>query len=567
MEKLRLLFYNFFVIWPIFLGFFLPNLYSLKLNKTIDTVPVDNNYWAFNKIISQYQLLAGKLLNSPVFQSEWKQNMGSRDIADYATCIFSCEDEVNNTVKLHIPSIERKVPVSRIVINAALKKPLGEHELRQRLMLAKKELPELPMEPYQRTMTFAIEQCLLPNLWHLELVHCMYMSIAPFLKGLIMSYTLQDIVGSAMVTMGYKDEVFAIENCFNSVSMISDDNISVHYKHICQSTASCLSTHPLSNGPYSRFKKEFSVRIDQAYSILPSSIGGINSKTLARLLLLISLNRMSSNSETRKIYYPDRLFICIRAMNTALAVISIIECSMEPANIINRATSIINLVIDSLSAIELKEIFMKCRKYLDGLGIKDLGMNTILNHAICFEMLSIGFIYEHPTPSLIVPIEHFNKSIMPIRMLSVSYPALIPSYIPGKLNEDEEIWIKSTAGFADIEVTSTPRGVIPGLRPYIRNKSRYRAYSKKSKKSVKYDSSYLDPIETKKKSAVKNFLTKIFIDKTRRSEGRWRSILKSKQAGVLSTTKKKNSDNRDKMDTKFSIYKQNKILDGFKDYN
>ncbi|EEA07685.1 uncharacterized protein CMU_006080 [Cryptosporidium muris RN66] len=487
--------------------------------------------------------------------------MGSRETACYATCSISYESKVNNTIKVHVPHMVRKIKAKT---NITLRKLPEKYGLRQRLMLIKKELPELPIEPYQRAMTFAIEQCLLPTLWHLELVHCMYMSIAPFLRGLIMSYTLQDIIGSAMVTMSYKDEVFAIENCLNSVSMISDDIISAHYKQICQNTASCLSTHPLSNGPYSRFKEEFLARIDQAYSVLPSSIGGVNSKTLARLLLLISLNRMSFKSKTRKVYYPEKLFVSVRAMNTALAVISTIQSLMKLTSIIDQATYIIDTVIVSLSKVEIKEIFMTCRRYLTALEITNLEMNTMLNHMICFEMLSVGFIYENSVPPLTVSIEHFNKSIMPMRMLSEFYPDLIPSYIPGKLSENEDIWLISTIGFTNIEVTSVPQGFIPGLRPTMRNRSRYRAYSRKSKEAVKYDPSYLEPIDTRKKSTVRSIVTKVFLDKIHRAEDRWRTIFKSKRAGI-SSINKGSSDSEDEVNRKTTIYKQNKILAGFID--
>lgn len=71
-----------------------------------------------------------------------------------------------------------------------------------------------------------------------------------------MSYNLQDVVGTSIMSMGYKDEKFSIDKCKYSVSIFADEQISLYYDEICKEVEVFMKSRLSNNGPLSSLRTE-----------------------------------------------------------------------------------------------------------------------------------------------------------------------------------------------------------------------------------------------------------------------------------------------------------------------
>ncbi|KAK6590692.1 putative Secreted Protein [Cryptosporidium xiaoi] len=314
----------------------------------------------------------------------------------------------------------------------------------------RKKLPVLTPEPYQRLMTFAIEVCMIPKLWYLELIHCMYMGMAPFFKGMLMSYSLQDVVGSAVMTIGYLDSKFSIENCHRSVSMVSDDNISPNYEYICDKMKTCLESKVFENGEYARFREEFEKRIEESYRI--TEYENINKHELASYYLKLAISTPYSNGFEKD--HNSRNFLPIRTMVSMISTANMVK---------NFDTIIVNIVrqfnafyylISYGTMISIEKYFVLCNRFLETnvkINFKD---KKLLFGFLCKDFISVGFIDE--SFNIMGDDEDkFIQAIQPSRILRKNYADVIPS-MPS--DESLESFGKEWLEFAadEFEITEAP---------------------------------------------------------------------------------------------------------------
>ncbi|OII73787.1 uncharacterized protein cubi_03585 [Cryptosporidium ubiquitum] len=302
-----------------------------------------------------------------------------------------------------------------------------------------KNLPKLPYEPYQRMMTYAIEICMIPSIWYLELIHCTYMGMAPFFSGMLMSYTLQDVVGSAIKTMGYLDESFSIENCYRSVSSFTDTHISSNYEEICDSMSKCLLSNQFSSEPYLRLKEEFQKRIDNVYSEIESQEKKEQYKNYARHSLLLSLSSKTINLDL-EYTAVERNFLVVRAMILSMSYLVNKFIPVDESTISERMSKVTRLISHMIFA-QFKSYMKTCMDFFPGI----LGSNSKkFQNAIelfCKEFVSIGVIDE--SVELIGgDINAFNKAILPSRVLDPAYASVIPSLIDGSDASGNLSWLK-----------------------------------------------------------------------------------------------------------------------------
>ncbi|KAK6590693.1 putative Secreted Protein [Cryptosporidium xiaoi] len=314
----------------------------------------------------------------------------------------------------------------------------------------RKKLPVLTPEPYQRLMTFAIEVCMIPKLWYLELIHCMYMGMAPFFKGMLMSYSLQDVVGSAIMTIGYLDLSFSIENCHRSVSMVSDDSISPNYEYICDKMKTCLESKVFENGEYAKFKDEFVTRINNIYK--SADVGVAQLGNIASYFLRLGIST-SPNSNGYSKDYNVRNFLPVRTMASMVSIINIYKrFDSHFANI--RQFNKFYHIISFSTFISVKKYFISCKKFLNSnikINLKEKGL---LFEFLCKDFISVGFIDE--SFNIMGDDEDkFIQATQPSRILRKNYADVIPS-MPS--DESLESFGKEWLEFAadEFEITEAP---------------------------------------------------------------------------------------------------------------
>ncbi|KAH8740630.1 hypothetical protein FG386_002212 [Cryptosporidium ryanae] len=339
----------------------------------------------------------------------------------------------------------------------------------------RRKLPVLPPEPYQRLMTFAIEVCMMPKLWYLELIHCMFMGMAPFFKGMLMSYSLQDVVGSALMTVGYLDSNFSMENCYRAVSMVSDNNISPNYEYICDKMKACLESGVFENGEYARFKTEFEKRIEENYK--PAQNTDIELLNLPNFYLKMGISSSPFSGGYTK-NHNVRTFYPVRVMVSMISIVSIAKSFSSILSVIALNFDTFNTFFSYTPLISIDKYFKYCRRFLR--------TNVKLNHRIhgylieclCKDFMSVGFIDESFNV-IGSDREKFIQATMPSRVLSKGYGSVVPSMLV-----DEEIenidteWLDFTPDEDEITEAPLPR---PATHRFYKSK----LFSKTKRKGVK----------------------------------------------------------------------------------
>ncbi|KAH8740525.1 hypothetical protein FG386_002107 [Cryptosporidium ryanae] len=284
----------------------------------------------------------------------------------------------------------------------------------------RKELPQVITEPYQRLMTFAIEVCMVPSVWYLELVHCMFVSTLPYLNGMLMSYSLQDIIGSALMSMEYKNEKFNLESCMESASNVKDDAISSQSVEICHRMKTCLDSREFSSGDFYELEPELSYRIKNMYGNIQALSGMLKPSLFARYSVLYSIHLLSSKFKPND-EYPEVNFLPIRIMNASLSYYAMAKKLNLSFQSESKVVELFAKIITSLMFEDASVIIDICRKSIIDFGNKHLDGKIL--EVFCKEIFSVGFINED------IGI-HINKVdgylVHPKRILLESYISVIP---------------------------------------------------------------------------------------------------------------------------------------------
>ncbi|KAK6590709.1 putative Secreted Protein [Cryptosporidium xiaoi] len=334
-------------------------------------------------------------------------------------------EESQNLFKIHTPVSEFK-PLLKINSSNGNDNVIYLN----RRCIPRSELNSLPLEPFQRVMTYAIEFNLIPDMWFLELIYCLYYSISTYLDGIVMSYTLQEIVSSALLTLDYKTESFLIEHCFSSVKRFYDDKIASKYVEICNSMFKCLGSKKFLSPESSELSKTLAMRIENTYKQyfpLKNLDGTFDHKLFGKYSLLLSIS-IFNRKRGLSMYSLEKNYLVISSMNASLALrllaISIncpvSECS--DSNIVGLGYKIVNSVKDLVNEFAIR----KCIYLLFSSKFFKSVMKVHIASEFCVGLLSIGFINEKITVPSGIDLNLLSKAIMPSRITYPHYLELVP---------------------------------------------------------------------------------------------------------------------------------------------
>ncbi|KAH7647878.1 hypothetical protein FG379_000505 [Cryptosporidium bovis] len=344
-----------------------------------------------------------------------------KDVSSYGTLKPNIEMDKYKDI-CHIPS--KSVSLSYYDFEKSSTKEdsidAGKKFFFPRVKSYRKDLPIITTEPYQRLMTFAIEVCMVPSMWYLELIHCMFVSTIPYLNGMLMSYSLQDIVGSAIMSMEYRNEKFNLNNCMESVSYVKDDAISSNMADICHNMKKCLDSEEFTLGDFSELEQEFSYRIKNVYASVPN-FGKLLKPTLfARYSILYSIHLLFSKFKLNK-EYPEINFLVIRIMTASLSYYALAK---ELNLLLESESKVVDFFTKMFTSLMFKDtatIINSCKKSVADFGNKRLDAKIL--DIFCKEIFSVGFINED------IGIHKYRVEgylVNPKRVLLESYVSVIP---------------------------------------------------------------------------------------------------------------------------------------------
>ncbi|KAJ1612425.1 putative secreted protein [Cryptosporidium canis] len=293
-----------------------------------------------------------------------------------------------------------------------------------RLKHFKKDLPELAPEPYQRVMGFAIEVCMLPTVWYIELVHCIYVSASSYFDGALMSYSLQDLVGSAIVSMDFRNEQFSMENCVKYLPLFSDNKISSRFREICGATKSCIETRAFQTNNFSNFKSEFNNRIQEVYRVIPHLSGALDPITFSRYSMLYSLSILLKTHTLSK-NLPERNFLPVRIMVASLGYYALSEKLNMKFSTENLVVTFFTKLITSILFEKTDVVIKRCSEEI--IKFAELSGDDLSEffQGFCKEIFSIGFIDESFQNFAEID-SKFIASTHPKRVLLNSYALVVP---------------------------------------------------------------------------------------------------------------------------------------------
>ncbi|KAH7647875.1 hypothetical protein FG379_000502 [Cryptosporidium bovis] len=334
-------------------------------------------------------------------------------------------EESQNLLKTHIPNSEFK-PLLKI--NSSN----GNNVIYlNRRNIPRSELNSLPLEPFQRVMTYAIEFNLIPDMWFLELIYCLYYSVSTYLDGIAMSYTLQEILSSALLTLDYKTGSFLIERCFSSVRRFNDDKISSKYVEICNSMFKCLDSKKFLSPESSELSKTLAIRIENTYKqyfTLKNLDGTFDHKLFGKYSLLLSISIFNNKKRSLSMYSLEKNYLVISSMNASLALrllaisvnCPVSECS--DSNIVELGYKIVNSVKDLANEFAIQ----KCIYLLFSSTFFKSAMKIHMASEFCVGLLSLGFINEKITVPSGIDLNLLSKAVMPYRITYPHYLGLVP---------------------------------------------------------------------------------------------------------------------------------------------
>lgn len=421
---------------------------NISTTRPINTNSLEND--KANYYIDKERILEGRtsswnrfimLITENVKEGNNWQNLLSAKLNEYFECnnpqYFACSDRyvheilpekyfhLESDVPVHFPTEAKdKYVISNIkrIPNLNMPDTLKLSNF-PRVKGFRKSLILLTPEPYQRLMTYAIEQCMIPSIWYLELVHCMYIGMAPKFSGMIFSYSLQDVVGSALMSIGYKDEHFNLENCFNAVSLVVDDYLSPFYIEICNNVLLCLESKQFEKN-FSKQKREFETRIANAYSHIQAKPNFLMPIQFYRYTILFSMSLIKDKSIDLKTY-PERNFLPIRMALASLAYYAISGSQNWTFESEKKVTvfftkTILKMLFE-LSVVSIPGCIKELSKFSNDIKIE----KSIIFELFCKEIFSAGFVVE-ATNELHVDHKLYSRAIMPQRILNHSYHLFVP---------------------------------------------------------------------------------------------------------------------------------------------
>ncbi|POM84815.1 hypothetical protein CmeUKMEL1_14280 [Cryptosporidium meleagridis] len=370
-------------------------------------------------------------------------------------------------------------------------------------------LPELVLEPYQRLMSFAIEVCMIPSIWYLEIIHCMHMGMAPFFTGMLMSYSLQDIVGASIMSLGYRNEKFSIYNCKNSVSIVADNQVSPYYDEICEKVEACIISRPFSNGPFSKLRTELQKRIDRSYKFIKPIDGFLDPKAFARFAILTTISNIQNNKFLSSIS-AERNFLVIRTMLSSLGYYALSSAAKLQFISEISVAKFFSVMIPMWLSMKISRYKKKCVEQIAAFSKTNIKSYELLTY-FCQEVISSGFIYENYDKPY-VELER-TDSLYPQRVLHTHYSHFIPDLSERKFyKEYDNSWaVFVTDSFKIPSIMEKPNGF---------SKIYYSRQYKKTRKKATHGQD-IGPFEKNKNRTLRQIfrsqLTKVFFSKKTRN--------------------------------------------------
>ncbi|KAL7068956.1 hypothetical protein ACR3K2_04890 [Cryptosporidium serpentis] len=269
------------------------------------------------------------------------------------------------------------------------------------LMTAKERMPILvqdidltilPIDPLERVFSYAIDIIELPAPYYLELVYCMYQGIRPYINGLLASYSLQDLIGASLYSIGSNSK-FRAYYCNQAVNMWSDDQIVPNAESICSIMSTCLEKREFKNKiSIKPLVETYIQKIDDLYQ-KKKHIGADTARKYA-INAFFSITKIFHHFQAHKRPdYIEKLFVIVRAARYMIYANELLLRSGFKKKPIFKSEFVSDLIQYTIYRTDPVSMMRYCIKYslLERFKLRKKMGIAIIEEA-CAHTLSFGFI-------------------------------------------------------------------------------------------------------------------------------------------------------------------------------
>lgn len=317
-------------------------------------------------------------------------------------------DDMHVTVQMFVNNLRTHIPVQKTYLHERQgrarkirRKYMYWMWRRWRYLLSAKErmpilvedenLVQMPIDPLERVYSYAVNIIEVPNQFYLEQVHCMYTGIKPFLNGILASYSLQDLVGAAIYSVG-PESSFKDYLCIQAVNMWSDDQIVPNSNEICARAKKCLDNKEFSEKNNKALFTEYVSKINAIYSD-KRFIGGDSGLDFATNTFFRITQVFHELEAHKRPEYIEKLFVLVRAIRFMIYANELLVRSGVKNKAVFKASKVADVIQYSVFRVDPVSMIRYCVAHFITTRYKfRKNMGVAVIEEACAHSLSFGFI-------------------------------------------------------------------------------------------------------------------------------------------------------------------------------
>ncbi|KAJ1606427.1 hypothetical protein OIY81_3214 [Cryptosporidium canis] len=317
-------------------------------------------------------------------------------------------DDMHVTVQMFVNNLKTHIPVQKTYLHERQgrarkirRKYMYWVWRRWRYLLSAKErmpilvddsdLKQMPVDPLERVYSYAVNIVEIPTSFYLEQVHCMYTGIKPFINGILASYSLQDLVGASLYSLG-ADLVFKDYLCIQAVNLWSDDQIVPNGNAICERVKRCLDNREVNDRKVKPLFNEYANRISKIYAS-KRFIGADSGLTFAKEAFFWVIQMFHELEAHKRPEYIEKLFVVVRAIRFMIYANELLVRSGVKNKAVFKAERVADVIQYSVFRVDPVSMIRYCVAHFITTRFKfrkNMGIAVI--EEACAHSLSFGFI-------------------------------------------------------------------------------------------------------------------------------------------------------------------------------
>ncbi|OII75439.1 uncharacterized protein cubi_01960 [Cryptosporidium ubiquitum] len=317
-------------------------------------------------------------------------------------------DDMHVTIQMYVNNLKTHIPVQKSYLHERRGRArkfkrkyiywvwrrwryLLSAKERMPILVGDKDLPQMPVDPLERVYSYAVNIIEIPSAFYLEQVHCMYTGIKPFINGILASYSLQDLIGASLYSVG-SDVLFKDYLCIQAINLWSDDQIVPNANAICARAKKCLDNNEVNDRKNKQLFSEYSNKISSIYSN-KRFIGAVSGHTFASETFFRMTQKFHELEAHKRPDYIEKLFVLVRSIRFMIYANELLIRSGVKKKAVFKVDRVSDVIQYSVFRVEPVSMIRYCVAHSITARYKfRRSMGVAVIEEACAHSLSFGFI-------------------------------------------------------------------------------------------------------------------------------------------------------------------------------